>query len=99
MLPKQAKFDRKCSKMRLLILGYATEWRSQELMMGGVCPSTIRGFGECRKLHSGSGHTFFSILGQMWPISVTYLSDYSLSNYLFFTMYIKKFFPRASGGF
>src|SRR6218665_4128484 len=90
MCPKQAKFDRKCSKMRWrlglrprphwgnlrlspkppnregkpfpsYILGYATEWRTQELMMGGVCPSTIRGFGECRKLHSGSGHTFLSI--------------------------------------
>src|SRR6218665_422072 len=60
---------------------------------------TVRGFWEGRKLQTGSGHTFLSILGQMWPISVTYLSDYSLSDYLFFTMYIKKFFPRASGGF
>jgi len=60
--------------------------------------SLIRGPGERRKLHSGvSGGTpaanaFKSFSDQIWPVSAIYLSDYllGLSDYLFFTMYIKK---------
>ena len=37
-------------------------------------------------------------MGHIWPISATYLSDYSLSDYLFFTKYIKEFVRKANEG-
>ena len=77
MLPKQAKFDRKCSKMRWgnlqlspkppnregkpfpsYILGYATEWRTQELMMGGFVPPRLGVLGSVVSSTVGAG-TYF----------------------------------------
>jgi len=69
-------------------------------MMGGTCPSRLGGLGERRKLHQrGLRQRILEHLRSNLACFATYLSDYSLSDYLFFTMYIKQFFRRANGGF
>ena len=59
-------------------------------------PSRLGGLEERRKLPqrglgwSPSRQRILEHLRSNLPVSATYLSDYSLSDYLFFTMYVKK---------
>src|SRR6218665_401714 len=62
--------------------------------MGGPGLSlTTRGFGECRKLPRA--HIFEHLRSNLVCFSNIYFSDYSLRDYLFFTMYINKSFPKS----
>src|SRR6218665_3218859 len=54
--PKSPNRERK--PLPSQIPGYATQWRSQELMMGGVCPSRLGVFGSVVSSKVGAGTHF-----------------------------------------